>query len=78
MGPQNTVVPVLQSDIFYRKIKKKYLLNMNYKRIENQGHGFTDQTYSQAFKDAGQTFFRKKFEIKKTPTKRGYQLFRLF
>lgn len=50
-GTSDTVVPVWQSDIFTEKLKEvsaKY----EYKRIENQGHGFTDQTYSQAFKDA--------------------------
>jgi acetyl esterase/lipase len=50
-GTSDTVVPIWQSDIFAEKLKgvsAKY----EYKRIENQGHGFTEQTYSEAFKDA--------------------------
>jgi acetyl esterase/lipase len=50
-GTSDMVVPIWQSDIFAEKlngVSAKY----EYKRIENQGHGFTEQTYSQAFKDA--------------------------
>jgi len=52
-GTSDTVVPIWQSDVFSEKLKgasAKY----EYKRIENQGHGFTDQTYTQAFKDAAE------------------------
>ncbi|MFT4855398.1 MAG: acetyl esterase/lipase [Algoriphagus sp.] len=50
-GTSDMIVPIWQSDIFAEKLKSvsaKY----EYKRIENQGHGFNEQTYSQAFKDA--------------------------
>lgn len=50
-GTSDTVVPILQSDRFTAKLAEvsaKY----EYKRVDGQGHGFTEQTYSQAFKDA--------------------------
>lgn len=50
-GTSDTVVPVWQSDIFTEKLKGASAI-YEYKRIENQGHGFTEQTYLQSFKDA--------------------------
>lgn len=50
-GTTDTIVPIWQSDFFAGRLKEvsaKY----EYRRIENQGHDFTAQTYSQAFKDA--------------------------
>lgn len=50
-GTSDTVVPIGQSDVFAEKLKEVSAI-YEYKRIENQGHGFTEQTYFQAFKDA--------------------------
>jgi acetyl esterase/lipase len=50
-GTTDTVVPVWQSDMFAEKLKG-VSARYEYKRIENQGHGFTEETYAQAFKDA--------------------------
>jgi len=50
-GTTDTVVPVSQSDMFAEKLKG-VSARYEYKRIENQGHGFTEETYAQAFKDA--------------------------
>jgi acetyl esterase/lipase len=50
-GTTDTVVPVSQSDMFAEKLKG-VSARYEYERIENQGHGFTEETYSQAFKDA--------------------------
>jgi acetyl esterase/lipase len=50
-GTTDTVVPVWQSDMFAEKLKG-VSARYEYKRIENQGHGFTEETYEQAFKDA--------------------------
>lgn len=50
-GTSDTVVPVWQSDLFADKLDE-VSARYEYKRIENQGHGFSDPTYSQAFKDA--------------------------
>jgi acetyl esterase/lipase len=50
-GTIDIVVPVWQSDIFAEKLEG-VSARYEYKRIENQGHGFTEETYAQAFKDA--------------------------
>lgn len=50
-GTSDTVVPVWQSDLFAEDLNS-VSAQFEYKRIENQGHGFNDLTYSQAFKDA--------------------------
>lgn len=50
-GTSDTVVPIWQSDIFTSKLEDASAI-YTYKRIENQGHGFTESTYSQAFADA--------------------------
>lgn len=52
-GTTDTVVPIWQSDIFAGKLKE-VSARFEYQRIENQGHGFTEQTYLQAFKDAAE------------------------
>jgi len=44
------------------KLKGSILPKYEYKRIGKSGHGFTDQTYSQAFKRCLQDFLQKKFE----------------
>ncbi len=55
-GTTDLVVPIWQSDLFTNKLKEasaKY----EYYKIENQGHGFTNETYLKVFKDAA-TFIR--------------------
>lgn len=50
-GTSDTVVPIMQSDVFAGKLKE-VAAKYEYKRIENQGHGFTQETYMQSFRDA--------------------------
>ncbi|MDG1275867.1 MAG: alpha/beta hydrolase [Algoriphagus sp.] len=59
-GSSDTVVPVWQSDLFADKLNS-VSARFEYKRIENQGHGFNDPTYSQAFKDAA-SFLERNLE----------------